>query len=60
MSYWHEKKKEDIGFSDDGKELHIYLYSDDNGAVYVSVEVKEVEKKLSSLKQKLLDKQKVR
>lgn len=42
MSYWHEPRKEDIDFSEDWEEMHIYLYSDKNGAVYVSLKVKDI------------------
>lgn len=39
MSLWYEPKKEDIDFSDDGKDMHIWLCSDDCGNVYASVDV---------------------
>lgn len=42
MSMWYEPKGEDISYSDDGKELHAYLFSDDFGAVYVSFDVKDL------------------
>lgn len=54
MSYWHEKGKRDISFSDDGKEMHVYLYSDDNGAVYVSVLVSDVRDRLNELNPPLI------
>lgn len=37
MSYWYQPKKEDLDYSLDGEDLHIYLYNDDSGAVYASV-----------------------
>lgn len=49
MSYWHEKEKEDISFSDDGKEMHVYIENDDSGAIYVSLKVADVEKALKEL-----------
>ena len=49
MSLWHEKEKEDISFSYDGKEMHIYIESDDSGAIYVSVKVSDVKELLKKL-----------
>ncbi len=49
MSFWYDKEKEDISFSNDGKELHIYLDSDNNGAIYASVKVEDVRKSLEEL-----------
>lgn len=42
MSQWHEVEKENISFSDDLEEMHLWLYSDDDGNVYASVKVAEV------------------
>ena len=42
MSVWHEPEKKDISFSKDGEEIHAYLYSDDSGAVYVSLKTEDV------------------
>ena len=50
MSLWHEKEKDDISFSDDGEEMHIYIESDYNGAIYVSVKVSDVKELLKGLK----------
>ena len=52
MSEWNEfnPKKDDISFSDDGKEMHIYFESNYNGAVYLSLEVKDVLEALEKLK----------
>ena len=38
MSTWIIPEKEDIDLSDDEKELHIYIESDNSGARYISVE----------------------
>lgn len=45
MSHWYEVKKEDIDFSDDGEEVHLWLYQDKFGNVYASVK-KEVLKQI--------------
>lgn len=37
MSRWFEAKPKDLSLSTDGKELHIYLESDDSGAIYSSI-----------------------
>jgi len=50
MSLWHEKEKDDISFSDDGKEMHIHIEDDYSGAVYVSVMVSDVKELLKKLK----------
>lgn len=50
MSLWYEKEKEDISFSDDGKEMHIFLESDYSGAIYVSIKVSDVEESLEELR----------
>lgn len=42
MSYWYEPKKKDIDITEDGKEIHIYLGSDDSGNIYVSLKVEEI------------------
>lgn len=52
MSYWYEKTKEDIYFSDDKTEIYIYLDTNNDGNVYVSVPVKDIECKLKDLKNK--------
>ena len=49
MSYWYEPKLEDIDITEDGKELHAYLDSDDSGNRYVSLKVEDI-KKLLKLK----------
>lgn len=46
MSYWHEKTIKDISFSDDKKEMHIYLYNDDSGSVYISLNVSDIKNAL--------------
>ena len=43
MSYWHEKGKADLSLSEDKKELHIYLENNEQGAIYVSVEIKDIQ-----------------
>jgi len=43
MSMWYEPKLEDIDITEDGEELHVYLYSDYSGAIYASFKVKELE-----------------
>lgn len=47
MSYWYEPKIEDIDFSDDGTEMHVYLDSDDSGNRYVSLKVADIKKALA-------------
>jgi hypothetical protein len=42
MSRWFDVKKEDISLSDDGKEIHFWLESDDDGNVYCSAQIKDV------------------
>jgi len=37
MSQWYDIKKGDIDFSLNGEDLHIYLGSDDSGAIYASI-----------------------
>lgn len=44
MSYWYEPKIEDIDITEDGEEMHVYLYSNKDGAVYVSLNVEDVKK----------------
>jgi hypothetical protein len=46
MSYWYEATAEDVSFSDDGKDMHIYLGTrpayDDCGNIYVSIKVGDI------------------
>ncbi len=42
MSYWYEPKLEDIDLTEDGDEMHIYLKSDEHGAIYCSLKVEDV------------------
>ena len=42
MSHWYEPTTEDIDFSDDKEEMHIYLYQDEFGSNYCSLKVKDV------------------
>ena len=51
MSEWNElnPKKDDISFSDDGKEMHIWFESNYNGNVYLSLNVDDVKESLSKL-----------
>lgn len=42
MSVWYEPKKEDIDFSDDFTELHIYIAQDDFGAIYTSIKLQDL------------------
>jgi hypothetical protein len=42
MSYWYEPKKEDMDITEDGKEVHIVIDSDDSGNIYVSLKVKDL------------------
>jgi len=42
MSNWIEAKKESLSLSEDKKELHIYIDDDYSGAVYVSVQIKQI------------------
>ncbi len=44
MSFWYEPKSKDLSYSIDGKDLHIYIGSDDSGSIYVSLPVEEVKK----------------
>lgn len=49
MSFWYEAKLEDVDMSVAKDELHIYLYSDDNGAVYCSVSMDILKKVLPKI-----------
>lgn len=51
MSHWIEPKLDDLSLSDDGKELHAFLYEDFNGAVYVSIKVEDIKKLLNNTKE---------
>ena len=42
MSEWWEVKKDDISFSNDGKEMHINFDHNKFGELYVSVNVEDV------------------
>ena len=42
MSKWYEPEANDLSMDDEGSEVHDYLYSDYNGAVYVSLKVEDV------------------
>lgn len=48
MSHWYEPKIKDMFLTDDGKELNIFIGSDDFGNNYVSLEVEELKKFLST------------
>ena len=52
MSEWNEFKpnKDDISFSDDGKDMHIYFESNYNGAVYLEIKVEDIKSALKKLK----------
>lgn len=50
MSKWYEPKKDDISFSEDKTELHVYLESDYDGAVYVSIKVDDIKHALDDNK----------
>lgn len=52
MSEWITPEKEDIDLSLDGKELHIYIESDNSGARYISVEGEAFEHLKELLKNK--------
>ena len=51
MSTWYEPKKEDLSISEDGKELHIYIDSDYNGSIRVSVNVEDIREIINKYKQ---------
>jgi hypothetical protein len=42
MSTWYDVEKDDIDFSDDGKEIHILFDQDNFGAIYVSVKTQDI------------------
>lgn len=44
MSKWYEPKPEDIDITEDGKELHAWIDSDDFGNIYVSLKVSELKR----------------
>lgn len=50
MSKWYDVKKEDIDFSEEGDEMHFYLFNDYDGAVYCSAKVEDIKDKLRELK----------
>lgn len=49
MSTWFEPKKEDISFSEDGKEMHINFDQDYFGAIYISLNVEDIKEALNTL-----------
>ncbi|MFA5050985.1 MAG: hypothetical protein WC499_02620 [Patescibacteria group bacterium] len=42
MSSWYDAKKEHISLNDKKDEIDIYVFSDDFGAVWVSVKVEDI------------------
>lgn len=56
MSLWYEPKlnKGDFEISEDGKEIHIYLGTNEEGNIYVSIKVDEIKKVLTT-QQELYD-----
>ena len=56
MSKWYEPKKEDIDITEDGNEIHIYLDSDDAGAIRCSIKTKDIQEILSDFKKNVVKK----
>jgi hypothetical protein len=50
MSKWFNVETEDIDITEDGKEMHFWLESDDDGNVYCSANIKDIEELLVKLK----------
>lgn len=48
MSTWHEPGKDDISFSDDGKEMHVCFDSDYSGAIYIHLKVEDVKEAIAA------------
>lgn len=44
MSKWYEPKPSDVSMSDDGRELHVWIDSDEEGNIYVSLERETLQK----------------
>jgi len=42
MSKWYEVKKEDIDITEDGKEMHFWLESDESGNVYCLAKIEDI------------------
>lgn len=51
MSQWYEPRYEDMFLDDDSKSISAYLYSDDNGAVYATFNLKYIEEVIKNNKQ---------
>ena len=51
MSQWNEfnPKKDNISFSEDGKEMHILFESNYDGSVYLSIDVEDIRNALKEL-----------
>lgn len=47
MSTWYEPKKEDMEIDND--ELVVYVHSDNSGAIYAAIKIKDLQEILSSL-----------
>lgn len=52
MSYWYEPKKEDISFSEDKEEMHVYIDQDSGGSIYVSLKLDDVWQAIKGLQDK--------
>lgn len=44
MSFWYEKGIKDLDVSLDGKDLHIWIDSDDFGNRYVAIPIEDIKK----------------
>lgn len=55
MSEWITPTTEDIDLTEDGKEVHIYIESDQNGNRYISIEGKVLDFLKKILKWNALD-----
>jgi hypothetical protein len=42
MSKWYEPKIEDISLSSDGKELHALIDDDNQGNIWVSINIEDI------------------
>jgi len=52
MSKWYDVKKEDIDITEDGKEMHFWLESDDDGNVLCSAKIKDIKDLITNTENK--------
>ena len=50
MSVWYEPQTEDVYMYEGDDDITIYLYSDENGAVYASVKISDIKNAMKNPK----------